>query len=76
MAKIVMIKTSKGTVNESGSITRTYEAGEELETKEDWQKTLAQSFVEQGLAEEAGGNQKVPETKASKAKQDKSPKAT
>lgn len=74
MAKIIMIKTAKGTANESGSITRVYEAGEELETKEEWQKTLAESFVEQGLAEQAGGNQSVPETKEQKTKGAKPPK--
>ena len=71
MAKIVMIKSSKGTANESGSIVRVYEAGEELETKEEWQKILAESFVEAGVAEEAGGNQVVPETKADKPKRAK-----
>ena len=74
MAKIIMIKTAKGTANESGSMTRVYEAGEELETKEEWQKTLAKSFVDEGLAEEAGGNQAVPETKADKPKGAKPPK--
>lgn len=63
MSKIVMIKSTKGSANEHGSETRVYEAGEELETAQEWQMTLAQSFVEQGFAMEAGGNQAVSETK-------------
>lgn len=68
MAKIVMIKSSIGVANEHGSQTRSYQAGEEIEIKEDWQKALAQSFLEQGVANEVGGNQAVPETKKQPAK--------
>lgn len=68
MAKIVMIKSSIGASNEHGSQTRNYMVGEELELKEDWQKTLAQSFIEAGVANEVGGNQAVPETKQQPAK--------
>lgn len=58
-----MIRSSKGASNEYGSETRVYQVGEELETKEQWQKTLAQSFLDEGSASEIGGNQEVPETK-------------
>ena len=68
MAKIVMIKSSIGAANEYGSQTRNYMVGEELELKENWQKTLAQSFVDAGVANEVGGNQAVPETKEQPAK--------
>lgn len=75
MAKIVMIKSSIGVANEHGSQTRSYQAGEELEIKEDWQKALAQSFLEQGVANEVGGNQAVPETKKTPAKKGRSRKS-
>ena len=68
MAKVVMIKSSIGVSNEHGSQTRSYQAGEELELKEVWQKTLAQSFIDAGVANEVGGNQSVPETKEQPAK--------
>jgi hypothetical protein len=74
MAKVVMIKSSIGVSNEHGSQTRSYQAGEELELKEVWQKTLAQSFIDACVANEVGGNQFVPETKEQPAKVERAAK--
>ena len=47
---IIMTHSAKGSANIYGSETRMYKAGEELPTKEPWQKALADNFIAAGLA--------------------------
>lgn len=68
MKKVKMIISTLGTANEHGSITRMYKVDEVLSTRESWQKTLAQSFIDAGMAIEFGGNEEPKETKKKPAK--------
>lgn len=49
---VKMIRQSIGIANSLGSMTRTYEAGEELSDNEDWEKARNANFLDRGLAEE------------------------
>jgi hypothetical protein len=49
---IKMLMDVKGSNDENGTSTKLYKAGEELETAQDWQKNLAQRFIEAGMAVE------------------------
>jgi len=48
----VMIKNGIGVANGMGSVTRTYNEGEELSSNEDWEKERNAAFIAAGLAEE------------------------
>jgi hypothetical protein len=50
--KITMLQSTKGAADGSGSTTRIYAAGEEMDAKLPWQKVLASAFVDAGVAEE------------------------
>ena len=60
---IKMIRQAIGGANFRGSVTRTFEVGEELSNEADWEKARNANFVAQGWAEETKVVP-VPETKA------------
>tara|TARA_R100000278_G_C5410896_1_gene143034 strand:- start:245 stop:478 length:234 start_codon:yes stop_codon:yes gene_type:complete len=70
--KIKMIKDSAGMANSIGSVSMTYEAGVTYDMTEDWQKGIAQVFINEGWAEEIGKIEKKvvkpKETKEEKPK--------
>ena len=61
--KVMMIKSGKGMANASGGATTTYEAGKEYEGSEGWQVKTFKYFVDNGFANEVGGNAAPKETK-------------
>ena len=66
--KIMMVKNSIGVSRADGAETMTYEANKEYNSSEAWQEKIFKYFVDNGLANEIGGNAPVPETKAEKPK--------
>lgn len=64
--KVMMIKNSVGMANSSGGQTMTYEAGKEYEGTEGWQVKTLKYFVDNGLANEVGGNAAPQETKTTR----------
>ena len=56
--KIKMLKDSAGAGNKMGSVSITYEAGQNYEMKEDWQKGIAKFFIDEGWAEEIESREK------------------
>jgi len=52
--KIKMTKTMVGSANNMGSVSMKYEAGQEYMMTADWQKTIAQVFIDLGSAELIG----------------------
>ena len=60
---IKMIRQAIGGANHMGSVTRTYDVGEELSNQHDWEKARNANFIAQGWAEETKVVS-VPETKA------------
>ena len=49
---IKMIRQAIGVANHMGSVTRTYDVGEELSNQHDWEKARNANFIAQGWAEE------------------------
>lgn len=49
---IMMTKTVKGSANQYGNETRTYNEGEEIVIDAPWKQTLADNFLAAGLAKE------------------------
>jgi len=52
--KIKMLKTMIGSANNIGSISMEYDAGKEYMMSADWQKTIAQVFIDNNGAELVG----------------------
>lgn len=49
---IFMLRQAIGVANKYGSVTRTYDEGEELSNNEDWEQERNADFLSRGLAEE------------------------
>ena len=52
--KIKMLKDKAGTANAIGSISMTYEKGVTYDMNDSWAKVLANTWIENGVAEEIG----------------------
>ena len=53
-----MLKTSIGSATALGNKTMDYVEGETYTMMEDWQKVVANTFIQQGWAQEVGGRKK------------------
>lgn len=58
-----MLKSAKGIARSDGAVTQTYEANKEYEATEDWMIGVLSGFVQEGIANEIGGNAGPTETK-------------
>lgn len=67
---IIMTQTARGSANIYGNESREYVEGEELQTGEQWQKDLAQAFLDAGLAKE------TKTVKPTETKQEAAPEAS
>tara|TARA_R100000773_G_C4193985_1_gene98836 strand:- start:548 stop:799 length:252 start_codon:yes stop_codon:yes gene_type:complete len=52
--KIKMLKDKAATANQVGSISMTYEKGVTYDMNETWSKNMANTWIENGVAEEIG----------------------
>ena len=57
--QIKMLKTSIGSATALGNITMDYVEGETYTMMEDWQKIIANTFIQQGWAKELGGTKQT-----------------
>lgn len=64
--KVMMTKNGIGMANASGGATMTYEVGKEYEGNEGWQVKTLKYFVDNGFANEIGGNAAPKETKVTR----------
>lgn len=61
---IKMLTSTMGAADERGSVVKTYFAGEELPLAQEWQKKLAETFVEMGVACEIADQVVIDEVKS------------
>ena len=52
--KIKMLQDKAATANQAGSISMTYEKGVTYDMNESWSKNMANTWIENGVAEEIG----------------------
>ena len=57
--QIKMLKTSIGSATALGNKTMDYVEGETYTMMEDWQKVVANTFIQQGWAQEVGGKKEM-----------------
>jgi hypothetical protein len=66
--KITMLRNAVGVSRSDGAETMTYEVNKEYNSSEAWQEKVFKYFVDNGFANEIGGNAPVPETKTATPK--------